>query len=67
MVSSEYAQIISASVMANALTLWCAYSVFRLNQIERSGERFSGRHFVLFLGAAIPPIAAGGFAIMVQH
>lgn len=55
--SSEWLKVVSAVLTANALTVWWAYSMWRITQNEKAGIDPSRGPVVYLVGAIIPPLA----------
>jgi hypothetical protein len=51
-----FLQVIAAVVAANALTLWWAYSVWRINNNEKAGIEPHRGPFIYLVGGAVPPL-----------
>lgn len=64
----EWVKVVSAVLAGNLLTLWWAYSAYRVTQNERAGIEPSRGPMIYLVGLIIPPlvVAAGGYLLKVS-
>lgn len=54
----EWLKVLTAVIVGNALTVWWAYSLWRVTQNEHKGIAPHRGPLIYLIGLAVPPLAA---------